>query len=55
MAAVSDRIEACKDELVGSNDADFDRFLKGMIRAFTEVLNVRVDNDPDLISIEEAE
>jgi hypothetical protein len=55
MAAVSERIEDCKDQIVGSNDPDFDRFLKGMVRAFTEILNVRVDNDPDLISIEEAE
>ena len=44
MEQVRNRIEEAKDQLVGpSNDRDFDQFVKGMIRGFTEVLEVQLD------------
>ena len=44
MEQVRSRIEEAKDQLVGpSNDRDFDQFVKGMIRGFTEVLEVQLD------------
>ena len=38
------RIEDSKEQLIGTfNDRDFDQYVKGMIKAFTEVLDVRLD------------
>ncbi len=46
MMQIQERIEEAKDQLVGpSNDRDFDQFVKGMIRAFQEVLDVKLDFD----------
>lgn len=41
--AVNQRIEAAKDLVVNSydNDPGFDAFMKGMIRAFSEVLDIK--------------
>lgn len=47
--AILERIAEVKDQIVASTDADFDRFLKGMIWAFNEVLEAK----PDLIDDEE--
>ena len=44
MAQIQDRIDEAKELLIGaSNERDFDQYIKGMIRAFTEVLDVRLD------------
>ena len=37
------RVEEAKDQIVGSTDPDFDRFAKGMIWAFREVLEFEPD------------
>lgn len=55
MQAVSQRVEDTKDQIIGSHDPDYDRFLKGMIWAYKEIMQVRVDETPDLITIESAE
>lgn len=41
--AIKDRIGDSKDEIVNSTNPDFDRFLKGMIWAFNEVLDFKPD------------
>ena len=44
MDQIRDRIEESKEQLIGaSNDRDFDQYVKGMIRGFMEVLEVRLD------------
>lgn len=44
MDLIRDRIEDAKDQLIGpSNDRDFDQYVKGMIRAFNEVIDVQLD------------
>ena len=44
MDQVKFRIEETSEKLTGpSNDRDFDQFLKGMIWAFNEVLDVQLD------------
>ena len=44
MLQVQDRIEEAKELLCGvSNDRDFDQYIKGMIRAFSEVLDVQLE------------
>ena len=44
MDQIRDRVEEAKDLLIGaSNERDFDQYIKGMIRAFNEVLDVRLD------------
>ena len=42
-SAVRDRIEEATEQILGSFDPDFDRFLKGMVRAFNEVLEAKPD------------
>ena len=42
---IAERIAESKDAIVASSDAEFDRFVKGMIWAFNEVLEIK----PDLI------
>lgn len=39
--AIVERIAESKDKIVHSTDPDFDRFIKGMIWAFHEVLEAR--------------
>ena len=41
--ALRQRINDAKDQLVGSGDRDYDLILKGMIRAFTQVLHIEPD------------
>ena len=44
MAEVANRIEEGKDLLCSaSNDRDFDQFVKGMIKAFSEILDIKLD------------
>ena len=44
MNQIRDRIEESKEQLIGaSNDRDFDQYVKGMIRGFMEVLDVRLE------------
>lgn len=44
MDSVRSRIEESKDQLLGAtNDRDYDQFVKGMIRAFYEVLDVQLE------------
>ena len=44
MLQVQDRIEEAKELLCGvGNDRDFDQYIKGMIRAFSEVLDVQLE------------
>ena len=40
--AIQERIDEAKDALVNSSDEEFDRFVKGMIRAFREVQAMEV-------------
>ena len=55
MAAVKQRVEDTKNELISSSDPDYDRFLKGMIWAYQELIAVKLEETPDLIDIEKAE
>lgn len=49
MQAVSQRIDEAKDSLVVStNERDYDLFIKGMIQAFTEVLNMKFGDDNEV-------
>ena len=41
--AIYERIEEAKDQIGASSDPDDDRFLKGMIWAFNEVLEAKLD------------
>ena len=41
--AIYERITEAKDQIVASSDPDHDRFLKGMIWAFNEVLEAKLD------------
>ena len=55
MAAIAERIEESKDQLCSaSNDRDFDQFVKGMIRSFSEVLEIKlettIEEDSDEVS-----
>jgi hypothetical protein len=44
MDQIRNRIEDSKEQLLGANnDRDFDQYVKGMVRAFMEVLDVRLD------------
>ena len=44
MDQIRERIEEAKDQLLGSNnDRDFDQYVKGMVRGFSEVLEVQLD------------
>ncbi len=44
ISQIKDRVEEAKDQLCGpTNDRDFDQFVKGMIRGFTEVLELQLD------------
>ena len=44
MVQIGDRIKAAQENLAGpSNDRDYDQFLKGMIWAFSEVLDVKLE------------
>ena len=54
MAAIKERIEEAKEVLVSSNDPEYDRLLKGMIRAYKDLLDVKLDDSPDLVSIQQA-
>ena len=40
---IRNRITESKDILAGDNDREFDIYIKGMIRAFNEVLEVDLD------------
>ena len=51
--AIQERIEEVKNQIVASNDADYDRVLKGMIIAYQHVLGL--EPGIDLATIEEAE
>jgi len=42
--ALNYRIEEIKDQILGSSDPDYDRFLKGMARGFSEVLHATVES-----------
>lgn len=42
--AVDDRINELKERLVNSFDPEEDRFLKGMIRAFREILQIEPED-----------
>lgn len=44
MEQVRNRISESKDILSGDNDREFDVFVKGMIRAFSEVLEVDLES-----------
>ena len=44
MDQIKGRIEDAKDQLLGANnDRDFDQYVKGMVRAFSEVLDVQLE------------
>lgn len=44
MSQIRSRVEEAKDQLIGpSNDRDFDQYVKGMIKGFTEVLEIQLD------------
>ena len=44
MEAIRERIEASKEMLLGANnDRDYDLFMKGMVRAFNEVLDIELE------------
>ena len=40
-AAIKERIKDCTDEVMASFDEKYDTFLKGMTRAFNEVLELK--------------
>ena len=44
MLAVVNRVELAKEELVASDNPAYDQFVRGMIRAFREVLDVNLDD-----------
>lgn len=46
---VAERVNEAKDHIVISDDPDYDRLIKGMIRAFYEILEWK----PELIDDEE--
>lgn len=50
--SIQERIDGCKDQIVSSTDPDHDRFLKGMIWAFNEVLEAKPDS---IVALEELE
>lgn len=50
---VKERVAEAKNELVASFDSDYDRVLKGMIRAYLDMLEIEPAIELDLI--EEAE
>ena len=41
-AAVRERIQEASDKVMMSSDPDFDRFIKGMVHAFKEVLDMEI-------------
>lgn len=44
MESIQSRIEESKEQLLGaSNDRDFDQYVKGMVKAFSEILDVRLE------------
>ena len=45
--AVQGRIEDAKMQLVNSDDPEFDRLVKGMVRAYWEVLDFKLGEDSD--------
>ena len=45
--AIAARIEEAKMQLVNSDDPEFDRLVKGMIRAYWEVLDFKLGEDSD--------
>ncbi len=56
MNQIQVRLDDAKDMLAGaSNERDFDQFLKGMIKAFSEVLDVQleltIEEDSDEVSV----
>lgn len=56
MANLKERIEEGKALIVSSNDPEYDRLMKGMLRAWQDVLEVSFDDTQDLVEIiEEAE
>lgn len=48
--SIRERINSCIEQVMGSSDPEYDRFLKGMVHAFNEVLAVKLS---DVKSIEE--
>lgn len=52
--AIQERIKGCADQLVSNRfgNKEYDEFMRGMIQAFEDVLNVELD---DIKSIEEDE
>ena len=40
--AVRERIQEASDKVMMSSDPDFDRFIKGMVHAFKEVLDMEI-------------
>lgn len=56
MASLKERIEEGKLQIVNSNDPEYDRIVKGMVRAYQDVLEVALEEKQDMIElIEEAE
>lgn len=40
---IQDRILECTDKVFSSSDPEFDRFVKGMVHAFREILEFEVE------------
>lgn len=53
MAAIKMRVDEGKDHLIASNDPDFDRIIKGMLRAYKEILDHRTEFSDLLSMLEE--
>ena len=45
--AIAVRIEEAKMQLINSDDPEFDRLVKGMVRAYWEVLDFKLGEDSD--------
>lgn len=41
--AIKERIKELTEQILGSTDPEFDRFVKGMVWAYNEVLNTKPD------------
>lgn len=41
--AVQNRVTEAAEQVLGSSDPDFDRFVKGMIHAYREILDMEIE------------
>lgn len=56
--AAAERIKEATEHLIGSTDPELDRFLKGMIHAYREIIDMEIEPDyneePDEVSARDA-